>query len=95
MSNNDLEVVVIINGTDVNPWAQFGLTRNPFPQLGVGELTRGEMQVASLDGDPVTSADDIRTRLAGFAPEFVRLCVDNWRRGHRVGFTVTFPRSRL
>lgn len=84
-------LTVSINGTDKNPWHRFGLTQNPFPQLARVETDAGEQQIASLDGDPVTSVEDIRTRLAGFSEEFITLCVAQWQPGVRVRFAVTFP----
>ena len=85
------ELKVTINGTGKNPWHRFGLSKNPFPQLGKAEWVSGEMQVASLDGDPVTGPEDIRARLSGFSAEFVNLCVNNWEPGKRVRFLVTWP----
>jgi len=87
-------MAVTINGTDVNPWVKYGLRQNPFPQLGKHEFNPAERQVASLDGEPVRSAADIRERLRGFTPEFVDLCIASYLPGERIRFTVTFPESR-
>lgn len=89
-----LAMRVTINGTDANRWHAYGLTCNPFPQLGIAEFAIGEHRLASLDGDPVRSAQDIRDRLAGFAPEFVDGVIERWRPGERVSFVITFPRAR-
>lgn len=86
--------MVTVNGTADNPWHRFGLTQNPFPQIGRAEYTRGEQQINSLDGDPVRSEADIRARLAGFTAEFVDGVVARWRPGERVSFRVTFPDGR-
>jgi len=86
-----MELVVRINGTGSNPYHRLGLRQNPFVQLGRAEYVAAERMVASLDGDPVTCEQDIRDRLPGFAPEFVELCVANWRPGQRVTFTVSWP----
>ena len=86
-----LTMVVRINGTDTNPWHRFGLTQNPFPQLGKAEYDAGERMLASLDGDPIKDADDIRTRLRGFDPAFIEGVVQRWRPGERTAFTMTFP----
>jgi hypothetical protein len=86
-----LTMTVTINGTDRNPWHSRNLRQNPFPQLGKAEYTRGEQQIASLDGDPIRDADDIRRRLAGFSPEFIDGVIARWRPGERVRFTITFP----
>ena len=82
MSSMDrIELNVTINGTDINPWHRFGLRQNPFPQTGKAEYAAGERKLASLDGDPVRTADDIRERLAGFAPEFVEGVIQRWQPG--------------
>ena len=89
-----IELNVTINGTDINPWHRFGLRQNPFPQTGKAEYAAGERQLASLDGDPVRTAGDIRERLAGFAPEFVEGVIQRWQPGRRVRFKVVFPAGR-
>jgi hypothetical protein len=89
-----IELNVTINGTDVNPWHRFRLRQNPFPQIGKAEYAAGERQLASLDGDPVRAAEDIRERLAGFAPEFVEGVIRRWQPGRRVTFKIVFPAGR-
>jgi len=74
-----IELSVTVNGTHTNPWHRFGLRQNPFPQTGKAEYAAGERQLASLDGDPVRTADDIRDRLAGFDPEFVEGVIQRWQ----------------
>jgi hypothetical protein len=88
---NRIELTVTINGTDMNPWHLFGLRQNPFPQTGKAEYAAGERKLASLDGDPVRTADDIRERLAGFDPEFVEGVIQRWQPGRRVRFKIAFP----
>jgi len=95
MSSMDrIELNVTINGTGMNPWHRFGLRQNPFPQIGKAEYAAGERKLASLDGDPVRTADDIRERLAGFDPEFVEGVIQRWQPGHRVRFKIVFPSGR-
>jgi hypothetical protein len=89
-----ITLTVRINGTDKNPWHKMGLKCNPFPQIGKAEYDAAELTLAELDGDPVTGPEDIRKRLRGFSPEFVELCVANFRPGERVAFDVTFPAAR-
>ena len=89
-----IELNVTINGTDMNPWHRFGLRQNPFPQIGKAEYAAGERKLASLDGDPVRTADDIRERLAGFDPEFVEGVIQRWQPGRRVRFKIVFPGGR-
>ena len=93
-SMDRIELNVTINGTDMNPWHRFGLRQNPFPQIGKAEYAAGESKLASLDGDPVRTADDIRERLAGFDPEFVEGVIQRWRPGRRVRFKIVFPGGR-
>ena len=71
-----------------------GLRQNPFPQIGKAEYAAGERKLASLDGDPVRTADDIRERLAGFDPEFVEGVIQRWQPGRRVRFKIVFPGGR-
>lgn len=86
-----IELSVTVNGTHTNPWHRFGLRQNPFPQTGKAEYAVGERQLASLDGDPVRTADDIRERLAGFEPEFIEGVIQRWQPGRRVRFKIVFP----
>jgi hypothetical protein len=89
-----IELNVAINGADMNPWHRFGLRQNPFPQTGKPEYAAGERKLASLDGDPVRTADDIRERLAGFDPGFVEGVIQRWQPGRRVRFKIVFPGGR-
>jgi hypothetical protein len=89
-----IELNVTINGTGMNPWHRFGLRQNPFPQTGKAQYAAGERKLASLDGDPVRTADDIRERLAGFGPAFVEGVIQRWQPGHRVRFKIVFPAGR-
>ena len=89
-----VRLYVTINGTDTNPWHRFGLRQNPFPQIGRAEYAAGEQKLASLDGDPVRTADDIRERLAGFNPVFVEEVIRRWQPGRRVRFKIVFPAGR-
>ena len=89
-----IELNVTINGTGINPWHRFGLRQNPFPQIGKAEYAAGERKLASLDGDPVLTADDIRERLAGFDPAFVEGVIQRWQPGRRVRFKIVFPGGR-
>lgn len=90
-----LRLVVKINGTDKNPWHKMGMKSNPFPQLAIAEFDKAEMQVNSLDGDPITSPEDIRERLKGFSESFIQLCIDHYKPGERITFAVRFRRSKV
>lgn len=86
-------IIVTINGTDTNPFAKWGMTHNPFPQLGAAETDGFESIVARLDGEPVTGPEDIRKRLKGCAPAFIEGCVQRYQPGERVRFELTWGRS--
>jgi hypothetical protein len=89
-----LTITVTINGTDANPWARYQLKANPFPQLAKAEYDGAERALASLDGEPVRTAEDIRARLRGFSEEFVAGCIARWQPGKRISFSVSFPADR-
>lgn len=92
LRDDEITIKVILNGTDKNRWHRWGFKHNPFPQVGMAEFDQADMQVNSLDGDPLTGPEDIAARLKGFAPEFVQLCQQQFKRGERVAFYVSFPR---
>ena len=83
-------ITIKINGTKENPWHKMGFTQNPFPQIAKAEYGAGERAIASLDGDPIKDADDIRNRLKGFDPEFVDGIIARWVPGERTEFEFTF-----
>jgi hypothetical protein len=89
------EMTITLNGTDTNPWHRWGLKLNPFPQLAKAEYAEAELMVASLDGDPIKDADDIRQRLAGCDPKFIEGVVARFKPGQRVRFTISFPDPHL
>ncbi len=82
------KVRVALNGTKENPWHVFGLTQNPFPQLGKAEYDRACLIVQSLGGDPIPNTDYIRERLKGFSEEFVDGCCARFRPGEMVVFEI-------
>jgi hypothetical protein len=93
-SPEQITITVTINGTAQNPWHRYNLRQNPFPQLAKAEYDAACRAIASLDGDPITDAQQIRDRLPGFGAPFVELCVSQYRPGQRVCFRVTFPAER-
>jgi hypothetical protein len=86
-----LTIRVTLNGTGVNPFYKMGLRMNPFPQIARGEVDAAMWQLNSLDAEPITGPDDIRSRLAGWSEEFIQLCIEQFKPGERHSFTVTFP----
>lgn len=92
-ANDLVTLVVTINGTDSNPFARWGMRQNPFPQVSTSQAPiGGQLALASLGGEPVTSEQDIRDRLTGFAPDFIEGVIARWVPGQIVKFTITFPR---
>lgn len=88
---------VCLNGTDSNPHHRFGLTQNPFPQLGMAEYDAAERRLAKLGGDPIPkdrAEAYIRETLEGFSQEFVDGVVARYKPGEYVRFTVNFPLDR-
>jgi hypothetical protein len=89
-----VEVTFTINGTGQNPYAYWGLSQNPFPSSGIHEFAAAEAHLASLGGEPILTEADIRDRLPGFDPAFVRRVIDAWVPGRIVHVTMRFPRAR-
>jgi len=86
-----ITITVRLNGTSENPWWPMGFMQNPFPQIAKAEYDQGERQIASLDGEPIKDANDIRERLKGFTEEFIEYCIARFKPGERVAFTISFP----
>lgn len=84
-------LTVVINGTDVNPWLEFGLTQNPFPQIAKAELMPAMAQLNKLGAEPIKSTAQIREILKNWSEEFISLCCEKYRSGKTVDFTVSFP----
>lgn len=85
------KLTIHLNGTAENPWHVYGLHRNPFPQIARAEYMAGQIALAELDADPLTSTEDIRARLAGkVSDELVLLCMAQFRFGERVSFQISF-----
>jgi len=90
-----MQLRVTLNGTDRNPWHRWGLTQNPFPQLGKAEYDAHCLRLQSLGGDPIPDTDYIRKVLEGWSPEFVELCCQRFKKGAIVQFHVAFNESKL
>ena len=93
--DEDREMVTLtfrINGTRTNPYAIWGMKQNPFPGAPYSELHPLSRRLNSLGGEPVRGADDIRARLEGFDPEFIKGVIARWRPGVMVEVELTFPR---
>jgi hypothetical protein len=86
-----ITVTIRLNGTDTNPWHKMGLKQNPFPQMAKAEYAGADMLIASLDGEPIKDEDDLRKRLTGCSQQFIDLCVQNFKKGERTSFEISFP----
>jgi hypothetical protein len=86
-----MQIRVTLNGSPTNPWHQYGLKANPFPQIPKAEFRTANEMLQRLDSDPLTSTDDIRRILDGCDSEFVDLCCRVFKPGERISFDVTWP----
>lgn len=84
-----MKMVIRLNGTDENPFERYGLECNPFPIRNFS--SSGSQAVQKLGGTPIPDEQYIRKILTGFTPEFVNLCVSQYRKGQMVEFVVEFP----
>lgn len=86
-----MKVRITLNGTDENPWHRYGLKCNPFPQIPKAEATEANRILQALDSEPIADVADLRRRLEGCTPEFIELCIAQFKPGERVRFVVEFP----
>jgi hypothetical protein len=92
-------LTVILNGTNENPYHQFGLTQNPFPQIGDYRYSAACLRMQALEGDPIPYDPEnpmvhrtyIREKLRGFDPAFVESVADKFQPGVTVRLDITFP----
>lgn len=91
MKTQITRIKVTINGGATNRWHQYGLTANPFPQIGRAEASVANRMLRELDSDPITSTDQIRTILAGCDQGFIDLCCSQYKAGELVSFNVEWP----
>lgn len=89
-------LIVRLNGTNKNPFARYGLTQSPFPQIPKAELHGAMMAINELAGPPIPADDfeaHIRRVLHGWSEEFIQLCILNFKPGKSVVFTVLLPKE--
>jgi hypothetical protein len=79
---------ISLNGTDVNPYHRWGLSCNPFPQIGKYEWDAAQRILASLGGDPIQDTDYIRKKLKGFHSEFIEICCRKFEKGKYIQFYI-------
>lgn len=87
-----MKLRIVLNGSAENPFHHWGLTQNPFPQIGTYELARACLQLQKLGGDPITDTNYIRQILDGhFTKEFIEFVCSKFKPGEIVRFEVEFP----
>ena len=86
-----VRVEVCLNGTDENPYHQYKLSQNPFPQFAVYPYDRACLQLQSLGGDPIPDTDYIRRKLVGFEEPFIEGICRRFVPGKYVRFYIEFP----
>jgi hypothetical protein len=84
---------VALNGTEKNPFHQWGFTHNPFPQIATAQYAPFCMRVQELAGDPIPDIAYIREKLKGWHPDFVQRCCSEFRKGEYVKFRVTWEEA--
>lgn len=86
------QAVVRLNGTSVNPFRNWGLERNPFPQIGKSEYAHVDYCLSVLGATPMPTEDDLFRVLKelGATPEFTALCAAHYERGKVAQFLVEF-----
>ncbi len=85
---------VRLNGIGENPFAMYGLTQNPFPQIARAELAGPMRQLNKLGAAPIPhdrAEAHIREVLRGWSEEFVSGCISRFVPGEMVEFDVSFP----
>jgi hypothetical protein len=86
-----VQVEVCLNGTNENPYHQYHLSQNPFPQFAVYPYDAACLRLQALGGDPIPNTDYIRQTLAGFEASFVEGICRRFEPGKYVRFYITFP----
>lgn len=85
-----MRLTVNLNGTDTNPWHQYGLMQNPFPQIADARYEKQIRHLAKLGADPIPDTNYIRKHLEGWSKEFVDGCCERFRKGEMVTFNIQF-----
>jgi hypothetical protein len=84
------KLTVCLNGTRDNPYARYGVTQNPFPQIARHGYDAACLRLQSLGGEPIPDVQHIRDTLEGWDPAFIELCCRNYRPGVYVKFCIEF-----
>lgn len=83
-------IQVVLNGTDFNPYSEYGLRQNPFPQIAEAGIAPQLLHLARLGGDPIPDTTFIRNHLKGWSEEFIEMCCKKFRKGFIVKFWVSW-----
>jgi hypothetical protein len=88
-----MKVTITLNGTAENPYFKMGVKDNPFPPIVSADpqYDSANRIIRRLRSEPIKDVDDLRKKLKGCDPEFVRLCVNQFKPGKRVRFDIEFP----
>lgn len=89
-----MKLQVALNGTDENPFAVYGVSQNPFPQIAKYELLTHIRNLQKLGGPPIPkdrAEQYIKEVLEGWSEEFIDLCLKHYKYGEYVKFDVDIP----
>jgi hypothetical protein len=90
--------VVKLNGTKENPYAQWGLTGNPFQGFSIPEgmekYKAHLLYLSRLGEEPIPDVAYIREYLKGWPDWFVNGLVERFRPGAVVKITCTFEEGK-
>lgn len=89
MEDKERKLRIDLNGTDENPFNQWGLTQNPFPQIASAE--RAVLAIQKLGGLPIPDEAYIRKTLKSLvSDELIDLCCLKFKKGEMVRFEVSW-----
>lgn len=88
-----MQVQVILNCTDNNPYLRMGLTANPFPVIADAspKYQAANRILSDLKANPIKDENDLRARLKGCKEGFISLCVSKYEKGKMVKFWISWP----
>lgn len=86
------DIVIRLNGTSENPYARWGMSHNPFPQIAKYEHTASIIALQKLGGEPIPHdryEQYIRKMLRGlWTDEFIDRVVKAFRPGEYLTLSV-------
>lgn len=86
-------VTIALNGTDTNPYERIGFKSNPFPAIPKAEYDSNGTNnlIRDLEANPIKDKADLRSRLYRCSEEFIEGCLERFKPGYMVRFTIEFP----